>query len=146
MAAAAAASLYLQIHLKWDSDQPRDFAYLMLVTVGITTVVWVAITMLTAPEPKEKLVSFYRRVRPGGPGWKRIAGEAAVEKTAAHGLGIEFANAALGCILIYASLFAIGKIVLKDWGVGMIFVAVAVVSAVWISRNMSATRETGNQQ
>src|SRR5438094_3739959 len=33
MIAAATVSLYLQIHLKWDSDQPRDFAFLMLVTV-----------------------------------------------------------------------------------------------------------------
>src|SRR4029077_13709263 len=29
MAVAAAVSLYLQIALGWDSDQPRDFAYIM---------------------------------------------------------------------------------------------------------------------
>ena len=34
MAVAAAVSLYLQLVLKWDGDEPRDFAYLMLVTVG----------------------------------------------------------------------------------------------------------------
>ena len=34
MAVAAAVSLYLQIVLKWDGDRPRDFAYIMLVTVG----------------------------------------------------------------------------------------------------------------
>ena len=34
MAVAAAVSLYLQLVLKWDSDRPRDFAYIMLVTVG----------------------------------------------------------------------------------------------------------------
>src|SRR5262249_44814143 len=73
MIAAATVSLYLQIYLKWDSDQPRDFAYLMLVTVAITTLVWLFVTFFTAPEPSEKLIQFYRRVRPGGPGWKRIA-------------------------------------------------------------------------
>ena len=35
MAVAAVVSLYLQIALRWDGDQPRDFAYIMLVTVGI---------------------------------------------------------------------------------------------------------------
>src|SRR5437899_1920887 len=100
MVAAAVVSLYLQIHLNWDSDQPRDFAYLMLVTVAITTVVWLGVTLLTAPEPKEQLVHFYRRVYPAGPGWNRIAAEAgaieAIEMEEGGGLGVQFANWALG--------------------------------------------------
>jgi hypothetical protein len=36
MLCAAAVSLFLQLVLKWDSDKPREFAYLMLVTVAIT--------------------------------------------------------------------------------------------------------------
>src|SRR5438874_730525 len=51
MICAAVVSILLQLVLKWDSDRPRDFAYLMLVTVGITTVVWIAVTMLTRAEP-----------------------------------------------------------------------------------------------
>src|SRR3954465_8444231 len=77
MAVAAAVSLYLQIVLKWDGDRPRDFAHLMLVTVTITTVAWLVVTWMTAPEPEATLVSFYRRVRPHGPGWapvRRAAG------------------------------------------------------------------------
>src|SRR5436305_11143141 len=46
MAVAAVVSLYLQIVVGWDSDRPRDFAYLMLVTVGLTTVAWVTTTLL----------------------------------------------------------------------------------------------------
>src|SRR5205807_3751511 len=44
MAIAAAVSLFLQLGLGWDSDRPRDFAYIMLVTVGATTIVWLATT------------------------------------------------------------------------------------------------------
>ena len=51
MAIAAAVSLYLQLGLEWDSDQPRDFAYIMIVTVALTTIAWLAVTWLTAPEP-----------------------------------------------------------------------------------------------
>jgi len=140
MVAAAVVSLYLQIHLNWDSDQPRDFAYLMLVTVAITTVVWLGVTLLTAPEPKEQLVHFYRRVYPAGPGWSRIAAEAgaieAIEMEESGGLGVQFANWALGCVLIYASLFGIGKLVFKEWGIGLTFAAVAIATAVLLSRNM----------
>ena len=69
MICAAVVSIFLQLVLQWDSDRPLDFAYLMLVTVGITTVVWVAVTFMTSPEPIATLVAFYRRVRPEGPGW-----------------------------------------------------------------------------
>jgi Na+/proline symporter len=135
MAVAAAVSLYLQIVLKWDSDKPRDFAYLMLVTTGITTLGWLAVTMLTAAEPKDTLVRFYRRVRPEGPGWKRVAAEAGeMDSRAAGSLAGQFLNWTLGCVLIYASLFGIGKLVFKEWGAGMLLAAVAVVAATLISK------------
>src|SRR5436305_46634 len=44
MAVAAAVSLYLQLYLRWDSDRPRDFAFIMLVTVSLTTVAWLLVT------------------------------------------------------------------------------------------------------
>ncbi len=135
MVAAATVSLYLQIHSKWDSDQPRDFAYLMLVTVTLTTLLWLAVTLLTAPEPLGKLISFYQRVQPEGPGWKRIAAKAGHTETR-EGLARQFANWALGCVLIYASLFGIGKLVFKEWQVGILFAAAAFAAAMLISRNL----------
>ena len=36
----------------------------MIITVAITTVVWLAVTFLTKPESTETLVSFYRRTAP----------------------------------------------------------------------------------
>ena len=36
----------------------------MIITVAITTVVWLAATFLTQPEPQDMLVAFYRRTRP----------------------------------------------------------------------------------
>jgi len=135
MAIAAAVSLYLQIVLKWDSDKPRDFAYLMLVTTGITTLGWLAVTMLTAAETPDTLVRFYRRVRPEGPGWKWVAAKAGETDGRAGGsLAGQFLNWTLGCVLIYASLFGIGKLVFKEWGTGMILAAVAVVAAMLISK------------
>ena len=69
MIAAAVVSLFLQSRFgpQWNGDDPQQFAYLMLTTVGITTIAWLVVTMLTPPEPMEKLLAFYRRVRPAGP-------------------------------------------------------------------------------
>ncbi|HET6854787.1 MAG TPA: sodium:solute symporter family protein [Pyrinomonadaceae bacterium] len=138
MICAAVVSIFLQLGLKWDSDQPRDFAYLMLVTVGITTIVWIAVTMLTRPEPVEKLVSFYRRVHPEGPGWNAIAAQAGLAGAHAQGrLSLQFLNWILGCVLIYGALFGIGKLIFKEWVLGFIYLLVAIVAGVLISRNLS---------
>jgi SSS family solute:Na+ symporter len=138
MICAAVVSILLQVSLKWDSDRPRDFAYLMLVTVAITTVVWVVVTMLTQAEPAEKLIAFYRRVRPEGPGWNRVAAQAGLTASHAQGrLSMQFVNWILGCVLIYGSLFGIGKLIFKEWALGSLYLLVAIVAGVLISRNLS---------
>lgn len=138
MVVAAAVSLYLQLGgPQWSGDDPRDFAYLMLVTVALTTVAWIAVTLLTPPEPREKLIAFYRRVRPAGPGWKAVGEMAGRIERPSESLGVQFVNWLLGCALIYASLFGIGKLIFKEWLAGSIYVAVAVVAAAIISYNLS---------
>jgi Na+/proline symporter len=143
MITAAVVSIFLQLVLRWDSDQPRDFAYLMLATVGATSLVWIVVTMLTRPEPMEKLVSFYRRVRPEGPGWNEIAERADLAESHAQGrLSLQFVNWILGCALIYGSLFGIGKLIFKEWATAAIYLAIAIVAGVLISRNLSRGETT----
>jgi len=124
MAAAAAVSLYLQLVVGWDSDRPRDFAYLMLVTVAITTVVWVGTTLLTKPEPDATLDAFYARVDPMRGGWPAIRGQ--------------LLNALLGCVLVYSALFGVGEILLRSAAFGIALLVVSALSAVAIARNLPA--------
>jgi len=143
MITAAVVSIFLQLVLRWDSDQPRDFAYLMLVTVGTTSLVWIVVTILTSPEPMEKLIAFYRRVRPEGPGWNDIAARADLAESHAQGrLSLQFVNWILGCALIYGSLFGIGKLIFKEWAVAALYLAIAIVAGVLISRNLSRGETT----
>jgi SSS family solute:Na+ symporter len=138
MVTATIVSIFLQLYLEWNSDDPKQFAYLMLTTVGITTAAWLIVTLLTAPEPQEKLIAFYRKVRPEGPGWRRVAREAGlVEDNTMGGLTVQFVNWILGCILIYASLFGIGALIFKEWLSGSIYVLVAIAAGAIISRNLS---------
>ncbi|HEY6246215.1 MAG TPA: sodium:solute symporter family protein [Pyrinomonadaceae bacterium] len=138
MITAAVVSLFLQLVLKWDSDKPREFAYLMLVTVAITSVVWIAVTLLTPPEPIETLSRFYRRVRPEGPGWNRVAAIAGFAGAHAEGrLATQFFNWFLGCALIYGALFGIGKLIFKEWLIALVYLAVAVSAGLLISWNLS---------
>jgi SSS family solute:Na+ symporter len=137
MIAAAACSLFLQIYLKWDSDRPKDFAFLMLVTVAVTTVVWLATTFLTAAEPMDKLVNFYRKVRPEGPGWDRVASQAGLTPAnASGGLAVQFANWFLGCLLIYAFLFGIGYVIFGEMLKGVCFLLVGAIASATILNNL----------
>jgi SSS family solute:Na+ symporter len=135
MAIAAAVSLYLQLVLKWDSDQPRDFAYIMLVTVSLTTIGWLAVTWLTAPEPEATLHAFYRRVRPHGPGWKAVAAAVGIPP-ASPSLGRELLNACLGCVLVYAALFGVGYLLLRSAAVGIGLLVISALAAAAIARNL----------
>src|SRR5262249_55787224 len=139
MIAAAAVSIGLQVVVGWDTDQPREFAYVMLVTVGLTTIAWAAITWLTPPESEATLLRFYRQVRPDGPGWRPIAalsgdGGAA---SARESLARQFLNWLLGCVLIYGWLFGIGGIVLGRYVSGLMFGLVGTAAGVLISRSLS---------
>lgn len=60
----------LNRHLLFPAIAPPgpETAYLLvLVSMALTTLLWVAVAVLTPPEPMDKLVDFYRRVHP--PGW-----------------------------------------------------------------------------
>jgi predicted membrane channel-forming protein YqfA (hemolysin III family) len=145
MITAALVSIFLQVVLRWDSDRPKDFAYLMLVTVGVTTVVWILATMFTSPEPNEKLIAFYKRVRPEGPGWNRIAAQAGLSAAHAQGrLWLQIVNWILGCALIYGSLFGIGKLIFKEWAAAAVFLFIAIVAGILITRNL--TRDEKSQE
>ena len=118
MLAAFVTSITLQGVLHMDSDDPRSFAWIMIITVSITTVVWLAATFLTPPEPREVLVAFYRRTRPSLAGWKPIAALAPEVKPVSD----VWANAVdwiAGLVLIYGVLFGTGKLLLHETGLGI---------------------------
>ena len=128
MAAAFAVSIILQTVFHLDSDNPIEFAYLILITVAVTTFIWLSVTFLTAPENDATLVGFYRRVRPSLPGWRRIA-KLAPDVKVSSDLGWNLLDWLCGCALIYGALFGIGKIILKDYGSAFTLIAVAAAAA-----------------
>ena len=136
MIAAFVVSITLQLGFHLDSDDPYGFAYIMLITVGITTVVWLATTFLTAPEPMEKLVQFYRRVHPWTGGWAPVARQAP-EILPSSDTVYNLVDWLCGCVLIYGSLFGIGKIILEEYATGFILLAVGLAAGAVIYRDLS---------
>ncbi|PYT26753.1 MAG: sodium:proline symporter [Acidobacteria bacterium] len=137
MAAAFVVSVTLQTVFGLSSDDPIGFAHIMLITVGITTVVWLAATYLTAPEPMDTLVAFYRRVRPSGQLWKPVALEAPDVPPPSRDLRYSFLDWLCGCIMIYGMLFGAGKVILKEYGIGFLFLAVGLAGGAVIYWDLS---------
>jgi solute:Na+ symporter, SSS family len=136
MIAAAITSATLQKGFHFDTDNPRDFAFLMIITVSITTVVWLATTFLTKPEPQDVLVAFYARTRPSAAGWGPIARLRPDIKPSHDG----FANTLdwiSGCALIYGVLFGTGKLLLHETGIGLALLAMGLLGGAVIYWDLS---------
>jgi solute:Na+ symporter, SSS family len=126
MAAALIVSMALRYFEVFDSSTPEGFAQTILTTVGVTTLVWLTATFVSRPEPIEKLSSFYRRVHPAGPGWRRVA-EASDLPERRSEIIPNLLNWALGVALVYAALFSIGELIFGHRGRALLFIGLAAV-------------------
>ncbi len=134
-ASAITSNLLIALHTFKDTD-PNANAEVLLVTVPVTTIVWLAVTFATKPEPDETLVRFYERVRPSAFGWSRIA-HLAKPEPGVEPLGVNAIDWVAGCGLVYGSLFGIGKIVLGDVPTGSIALGLAAVCGAIIGYNVT---------
>ena len=136
MITAFVVSVLLQTVGGLKSDQPLDFAHIVLMTVAVTTVVWLAVTFLTRPEADATLVAFYRRTRPSRAGWGPVAALAPDVRPSADGLA-NLIDWVAGCVLVYGVLFGVGKLLLQETAAGLVLLVVAAVAGVIIYRDLS---------
>jgi Na+/proline symporter len=113
----------------------RADAWVMLVTVAVSTVVWLGVTFATKPEPERVLEAFYRRVRPGGPGWAKVSEKAGFGRESIPGGALAWTNWIAGIVAVYSSLFGIGKLVLGEYVPGLVMLVIAVAAFSWIARS-----------
>ena len=136
MLASLIVSLFLWFGAGLDPDEPAQWATIMLATVASSTLVWVVVTYATAPERDEVLERYYRKVRPGGPGWYRIAERLGYGREGMDGGALNWTNWVAGVTAVYATLFGIGKAIFGDWVEAGLFLAISVISFAWIARNL----------
>ncbi|MDA3860034.1 MAG: Na+:solute symporter [Melioribacteraceae bacterium] len=111
------------------------FPFTLYPIVAGTSVVWLIVTFLTKPTEEKTLLKFYRKVHPGGIGWKNIAAKLPDVKSDT-GFGLMFMNWILGVVLVYTSLFGIGKLIFGEYLLAALFTVLAVISGFVIFRNL----------
>ena len=123
---------------RYAEGDPNAQAAVMVVTVAVSTVVWLVVTFATSPEPPAVLEAFYRRVRPGGPGWAQVSQRLGFGREPIPGGALAWTNWIAGIVAVYATLFGIGKLVFAETGMGILMLLIAVAAFYWISRSFRA--------
>ncbi len=109
--AAMIVSLFLAIYFEIVYDGDLLSWQRMLISVGITTLVWVATTLLTRPTDRNQLVKFYTKIRPHNLGWQPVINDmdkAIISNTQTSSLASEILMMFLGTLAIYTALFTTG--------------------------------------
>jgi SSS family solute:Na+ symporter len=131
MAASFVVSLVLTFGFGMRDEDPRAFAWKVIITVACSTVTWLAATFLTAPENRQVLLAFYRRVRPSASLWGPVAREATDVVPVHDGLN-NLLDWLAGCVFVYLTLFGVGKIIFGATTQGLAFLAVGAAAAAFI--------------
>ena len=108
----------------------------LIIGVTITTIFWLIVTLITPPSSMETLQNFYKKIQPGGPGWKKV-----IEESEAKGINItgkkekwDVPSGILcmlfGSISVYSILFGIGYLLYSKTTTGIIFMLISVVSVI----------------
>lgn len=109
--------------------------------VFLTTLSWLLVTYLTPAVDQQTLRSFYKKIRPGGPGWRAVVDNAKAEGatlTKENDLRWDVPTGIicmiLGCMLIYSTLFAIGYLLYSNYQIAGILLIMAIGSAFLLTR------------
>jgi Na+/proline symporter len=105
--------------------------YRMAAVAAVTIAAWLVATWVTPPERPETLERFYRKIRPGGPGWGPQA-RAHPEVQVDRRMGLSLAAAALAAGIVYCTLPAIGFLIFGAYGKAALAFGGAAVCAVGV--------------
>jgi len=120
-------------HLLGRAGHPVPGHFMLLISVAITTVVWIATTFMTEPTERRRLLDFYRLVRPAGPGWKEVRAEAGVGPSP-DSLPQALLGWVLGIGFVYSALFGTGSFLYGRTTLGLFWLVIFSVTGVGLWR------------
>jgi SSS family solute:Na+ symporter len=122
----------------YDLSNPASSTYAktMLITVAVTTVVWLSVTLLTKPESNTTLDRFYRQVRPGGLGWRVVSRRLGFGDDPIPGGVLSWVNWLAGITAVYCAVFSVGAFLTGSPVSGLVYAAIAIACFTLIMRNL----------
>ena len=122
----------------------------LLLGVGITTISWLLVSVLTPPSDWETLEKFYHRVKPGAIGWKKVIayaerqGRPIAQEDRHSDIPQGILGMVFGCMAVYSGLFATGYWIYGAYGLAagltvLALIASILVLKVWRRMNIRET-------
>ena len=136
-------SFFVAVYFEWIHEslfdiRLKEYAEL-LIGVGVTTFSWLLVTILTKPTDDDKLMEFYKKIKPYGVGWNGFISKLDIKRINAKGdsamrdLFLVF----LGVLMVYFGLFGIGYILYNQMVIGVVLLILSSVSFIVTNYIMS---------
>ena len=105
----------------------------LVLGILVTTIGWVVVTYATPPVHTATLRSFYRKVQPGGPGWRPVVDAAessggSIVTDRGWDVPVGIVCMMLGCVAVWGALFSLGSFLYGQTGRGSVL-GVAALAA-----------------
>ena len=136
-------SFFVAIYFEWIHEslfdiRLKEYAEL-LIGVGVTTFSWLLVTILTKPTDDDKLMEFYKKIKPYGLGWNGFISKLNIKRindkgdSAMRDLFLVF----LGVLMVYFGLFGIGYILYNQMVIGVVLLILSSISFIITNYIMS---------
>ena len=136
-------SFFVAVYFEWIHEslfdiRLKEYAEL-LIGVGVTTFSWLLVTILTKPTDDDKLMEFYKKIKPYGVGWNGFISKLNIKRindkgdSAMRDLFLVF----LGVLMVYFGLFGIGYILYNQMVIGVVLLILSSVSFIVTNYIMS---------
>lgn len=140
-------AVYFQIIAPAIGFEVLSTAATLVVSIGLTTLGWLAVTYLTRPTDDRTLLHFYRVIRPAGPGWNKVLRKAEfskedLEPAPSGELTLEILCALVGVFTVYFALFATGYWIYGQLAVATTLTVLSIVGIFVMFRLWSYIRTT----
>lgn len=113
-------AIYMQVLHPLLGFTPLSTFNQLLIGVGVTTLAWIGVTLVTSPEEEATLIKFYEKIQPGGPGWKKVVAKMPVQNNTAQpetawDVPLGIVCMIMGTAAVYSLLFALGSLLYGDY-------------------------------
>ncbi|MGK7872300.1 MAG: sodium:solute symporter family protein [Xenococcaceae cyanobacterium] len=120
-----------QLWLKSRVIEPlQDYGVSLMVITGIVCTLWIAVMVLTPPESEETLDTFYRLVRPGGPGWAKQQTRTGLAP--AQDLAKDIKRVIAAILFLFGAMLATGGFLLLQPLTGWVSLVIGVAGGFWL--------------
>ena len=128
-------SFLLAIYFQWFHEEItgqnlKPYIELLL-SISITTISWILVTLITKPTDNHKLLSFYKKIKPYGIGWKsfRLLNNISLSQKDSKSSMNDLLLLFLGILAVYFCLFGFGYILFDENLIGVFMLTISFISA-----------------